>query len=116
MVDDSSTAMEELIRLAHAEEPLCTLLLFRYRYQILVSVAVTKSGTVRVLNGTQYLQYLILTSRSRISVDGCWYRVLLRYPIPISAKENFLKGANIDIGYRHPAILISQIESILSTL
>ena len=32
---------------------------FRYRYRIPVSVAVTVSGTVKVLNGTRYLRYLI---------------------------------------------------------
>ena len=38
---------------------------FRYRYRIPVSVAVIISGTIKVLNGTQYLRYLILTSSCR---------------------------------------------------
>ena len=38
---------------------------FRYRYRIPVSVAVTVSGTVNVLNGTRYLRYPIPTSRCR---------------------------------------------------
>ena len=63
------------------------LLMFRYRYRILAFVAVMVSGTVRVLNGTRYRQYLIATSRCHISVDGCLYCVLLRFLILIYANE-----------------------------
>ena len=38
---------------------------FGYRYRIPVSVTITVSGTVKVLNGTQYQQYPIPTSKCR---------------------------------------------------
>ena len=64
---------------------------FRYRYRIPVSITVTVSGTVRVLNGTRYLQYPKPISTYRISVSGCRYRV----PIPTSAN-----GQNVGCRYR----------------
>ena len=49
---------------------------FGYRYRILVSVAVTVSGTVKVLNGTRYRHPLTANV-------GCRYRISILQPIPI---------------------------------
>ena len=38
---------------------------FRYRYRIPVSITIMVSGTVKVLNGTRYIEYPILTSTCR---------------------------------------------------
>ena len=68
---------------------------FRYQYRIPVSITVTVSSTVRVLNSTRYLQYSIPTSMCRISVSRC------RYWVPISIPDTG-RGLDNDIGYRYP--------------
>ena len=71
---------------------------FRYRYRIPVSVAVTVSGTVKVLNGTRYrhpdvsignwmsVSVSDIENRYRhplTATVGCRYRVSISLPIPI---------------------------------
>ena len=57
---------------------------FRYRYRISVSVTITESGTVKVLNGTQYIQYPIPTSTCRYQLLDVGIDFRYRYLIPTS--------------------------------
>ena len=71
---------------------------FRYRYRIPVSIAVTVSGTVKVLNGTRYrhpdvgigywmsvlVSDIVIRYRHPLTASvGCRYRISISEPIPI---------------------------------
>ena len=87
---------------------------FRYHYWILVFVVITISFTVKVLNGTRYRQYPILTSRFQILVDGCWFWVSLRYTILVFANGKNKNGVHVNFRYRYPIFSLSSLLSLIS--
>ena len=70
---------------------------FRYRYRIPVYVTVTVSGTVRVLNGTRYLQYPISSSATGCRFRGVGIGFRYRNPIPSSVTGRRSHGYRISI-------------------